>query len=44
MSVNDFTSAHRGTSLYLAYQQQKERLAGRVGSAALNTLGIQSIP
>ncbi len=44
MSVNDFPSTHRGTSLYLAYQQQKEHLAGRIGNAALTTLGIQNIP
>jgi hypothetical protein len=44
MSVNDFGPTHRGTSLYLAYQQQKERLAGRQGSASLSTLGVQSIP
>jgi hypothetical protein len=43
LSVNDLPGAHRGTSLYLGYQQRKERLATLRGSAALSTLGIQRI-
>jgi hypothetical protein len=44
LSVNDLQSGHRGASLYLGYQQQKERLATRRANAALSTLGIQRIP
>ena len=44
LSVNDLPSGHRGTSLYLSYQQRKERLAARRASTALTTLGIQQIP
>lgn len=43
LSVNDLGSAHRGTSLYLSYQQQKERLASASPAGQLGTLGIQSI-
>ena len=43
LSVNDLGSAHRGTSLYLSYQQQKERLATSAAAGQLGTLGIQSI-
>jgi hypothetical protein len=44
LSVNDLQSGHRGTSVYLGYQQQKERLATKRASAALSTLGITRIP
>jgi hypothetical protein len=44
LSVNDLPSEHRGTGLYLGYQQRKEGLAGRRGSAPLSTLGITRIP
>ncbi len=43
LSVNDLASGHPGTSLYLGYQQQKERLATRRASATLSTLGITRI-
>lgn len=44
MSVNDLPFDHKGSSLFLAYQQQKENLARRSQSTALNVLGITSIP
>lgn len=44
LSINDLPVGHKGVSLYLGYQQQKEFLAARRGSAALSTLGIQQIP
>ena len=44
LSVNDLPSGHRGTGLYLSYQQRKEALAALRGSTALTTLGIQQIP
>lgn len=44
LSVNDLGFAHRGGTLFLLYQQQKERFANLGGSAALGTLGITTIP
>ncbi len=44
LSVDDFPWAHRGTGLYLAYQQQKEALARQAPSISLTSLGISSIP
>jgi len=44
LSVNDLGAAHRGTSLYLSYQQQKERLAAQNPAGELSALGIQSVP
>lgn len=43
LSVNDLSSAHRGTSLYMSYQQQKERLAASSAGGTLGTLGLQSL-
>jgi len=43
MSINDLPFDHKGSSLFLAYQQQKENLARRSQSTALNVLGITSI-
>lgn len=44
LSVNDLPFEHKGSSLFLAYHQQKENLARRVQSSALNVLGITRIP
>ncbi|HEY3268738.1 MAG TPA: hypothetical protein VGM37_17615 [Armatimonadota bacterium] len=44
LSVNDLPFAHKGASIYLAYQQQKERLADQAPAGALNALGITGIP
>ena len=43
LSVNDLPSGHRGTALYLGYQQRKERLAALRGSPPLSALGIQRV-
>lgn len=43
LSVNDLNFEHRGASLYLAYQQQKERLAGLNQPGMLAALGISRI-
>jgi hypothetical protein len=43
LSVADLGFDHRGGSLFLAYQQQKERLAGLAASATLGSLGIGEI-
>ena len=44
LSVNDLDFDHRGNSLFMAYLQQKERLAAQSQGAALNALGINRIP
>jgi hypothetical protein len=44
LSVNDLGIGHRGTSLYLAYQQQKEQLATRNTAGTLADLGIRGLP
>ena len=44
LSVNDLGFDHKGGSLYLGYQQQKERLAALYQSAGLRPLGLGTIP
>jgi hypothetical protein len=44
LTINDLGVAHRGTSIYMTYHQQKERLAAQYPGAALNALGVQSLP
>jgi hypothetical protein len=43
LSVNDLDFDHRGNSLFMAYLQQKERLAATNQAASLNALGINRI-
>ena len=43
LSVNDLPFTHRGNSLFMAYLQQKERLAALNQGGVLNALGITSI-
>lgn len=43
LNFNDLGFAHRGTSLYLAYQQQKERLVDRIQGSNLGLLGLGGI-
>lgn len=43
LSVNDLNFDHKGNSIYLAYQQRKETLAGKTGPVSLSALGITSI-
>jgi len=43
LSVNDLDYASKGGSLFMVYQQQKERLAESAPNNQLNTLGIGSI-
>ncbi|HEY1345686.1 MAG TPA: hypothetical protein VGF54_11905 [Streptosporangiaceae bacterium] len=43
LSTNDFGFEDRGSSLYLSYQQEKERLARLVPSGSLAALGIARI-
>lgn len=44
LSVNDLGFDRRASSLYLAYQRQKEALASLYQGGQLNDLGIQSLP
>ncbi len=44
LSVNDLTFNHKGASLFMIYQQQKERLAALSQRGSLNYLGIRGIP
>jgi hypothetical protein len=44
LSVNDLPFSHKGSSLFLAYQQQKETLAKKAAGGDLNALGITRIP
>jgi hypothetical protein len=44
LSVNDVGFTHKAGGLFLAYQQQKERLAGLGPPSALAALGIGGIP
>jgi hypothetical protein len=43
LSVNDLPFSHKGSSLFLAYQQQKEALAKKSGGGNLSSTGITSI-
>jgi hypothetical protein len=44
LSVNDLPFSHKGSSLFMAYHQQKERLAATSQGGTLNALGITRIP
>lgn len=43
LSVNDLAFSHKGSSLFLAYQQQKEQLAG-LTQGSISSLGIVGVP
>ena len=40
LSINDLGFDHRGGSLFMSYLKNKEALAGMVGTATLNSLGL----
>jgi hypothetical protein len=44
LSIDDLPYSSSGGSIYLAYQQQKERLARRAAGGSLAKLGITGIP
>lgn len=44
LSVTDLGFEHKGGSLYMVYQQQKEQLAAMSASGGLGGLGISGIP
>jgi hypothetical protein len=44
LTIDDLTFSSTGGSIYMAYQQQKERLAQSVAGGRLSALGVGSIP
>jgi hypothetical protein len=44
LSVDDLGFSHKGGRLFMAYLQQKERLAQKAGAAVLSAFGIGGIP
>lgn len=44
LNIDDLDYDHKGSSLYMSYQQNKERLAGMFAGGTLSQLGIKSIP
>jgi hypothetical protein len=44
LTVDDLGFEHKGGSLYMVYQQEKERLAGLVPAGGLGALGLTRIP
>ena len=44
LNVTDVGFEHKAGSIYMAYQQQKERLAAMSKPGSLSALGIESIP
>lgn len=44
LSIDDLGFNHKGGSLYMSYQQNKERLASLYAGGALSDLGINAIP
>jgi hypothetical protein len=44
LSVDDLGFSHKGGSLFMSYQQNKERLANLFKAGKLNDLGINTIP
>jgi len=43
LSTDDFDAGHKGSSLYLSYQQKKEQLSSQYKKVILNQLGIDTI-
>jgi len=43
LNVNDFQFDEKGSNVFMAYHQQKERLASLAGVGSLSSLGINSI-
>jgi hypothetical protein len=44
LSVNDLPDDHKGSGIFMAYHQQKERLAAKHQGGTLGGLGISRIP
>jgi len=44
LSIDDLGFSSKGGSLYMVYQQNKERLAQRATGGSLSSLGLTGIP
>jgi hypothetical protein len=44
LSTNDLPDSHKGAGLFMAYHQQKERLAAKYQGGTLDAFGISQIP
>lgn len=44
LTMDDLGFDHKGSSIFMAYLQQKEQLAGQIPARTLNALGVQQIP
>jgi hypothetical protein len=44
LSVDDLGFDHKGGSLYMAYVQNKERLAARSAGGTLGAIGLTGLP
>jgi len=44
LSINDLDFDSKGGSLFMVYQQQKERMARKAKAGGINTLGLGGIP
>jgi hypothetical protein len=44
LSVNDIGFEHKGGTLFMAYLQAREKLAGRAATFGFETLGIGGLP
>lgn len=44
LSTDDLGFRHRGGALFMQHLRTREALAGRAGSATLNTLGLDALP
>ncbi len=44
LTMDDLGFDHKGSSIFMAYLQQKEQLAGKLPARTLSTLGVQQIP
>ena len=44
LNTNDFASNHKGATIYMSYQQQKEQMAAKSTGATIKSLGIGGLP
>jgi len=44
LTMDDLGFDHKGSSIFMAYLQQKEQLAGQIPARTLNAPGVQQIP
>jgi hypothetical protein len=44
MTTDDYGFSHKGGTIFMSYLRTREALAGKVGAAALKSLGVSSLP